>query len=203
MARTRTSPNKYVVHGLYTPSCALEGRLIQARFHQQIERKKLFDNNDDDNGTDDSFDNDINTDPRDTYPSKVSVAKRKAVEDEQRLVAFNKRKKVNAEQVEEIAQLKAEVAMKDEEIDSLKEEFSKNKKLVEVMQVELQKAIEEKEAAEEAKERATECNICFETKDERFALKPCGHVMCSSCRWNFNKCPTCSELVSGHLRLHL
>jgi len=93
--------------------------------------------------------------------------------------------------------------MKDGEIDSLKEGFSKNKKLVEVMQDELQNAREEKEQADDERDRATECNICFETKDERYALKPCGHVMCSSCRWNFNKCPTCSELVSGHLRLHL
>ena len=58
--------------------------------------------------------------------------------------------------MEEIAQLKAEVAMKDEEIDSLKEGFNKNKKLVEVMQVELQEAIDEKERAEVEKERATE-----------------------------------------------
>ena len=110
---------------------------------------------------------------------------------------------MHAEQVEEIAQLKAEVAMKDEEIDSLKEGFSKSKKLVDVMQVELKNAKEEKDRAENERDIATECKICFEIKDERYALKPCGHVMCSSCRWNFTKCPTCSESVSGHLRLYL
>ena len=110
---------------------------------------------------------------------------------------------MHEKQLEEIEQLKEENTQLKDENASLKEGFNKNKKLVEVMQAELQNAIEEKDKAEDEKERATECNICFETKDERYALKPCGHVMCSSCRWNFNKCPTCSELVSGHLRLHL
>jgi len=190
----------------HTPSRAIQDAEIIARFHRQLEGVKigLFNDNNGNGGAGVSLDNnDINTDPHDTYPSKVSAAKRKAVEDEQRLVAFNKRRKVHEKQLEEIAQLKDEIAMKDGEIDSLKEGFSKNKKLVEVMQDELQNAREEKEQADDERDRATECNICFETKDERYALKPCGHVMCSSCRWNFNKCPTCSELVSGHLRLHL
>ena len=156
MARTRTSPNKYVVHGLYTPSCALEGRLIQARFHQQIERKKLFENNDD-NGTDDSFDNDdINTDPRDTYPSKVSAAKRKVVENEIRAAAAKKRKKVQGELRDKMGQLKATIhwlkatiAMREEEVASLKEGASNSKKLIEDMQAELKSTKEELEDKQE------------------------------------------------------
>jgi len=38
---------------------------------------------------------------------------------------------------------------------------------------------EEKQRIEDEKELALECKICFEVKEERYALVPCGHIMCS------------------------
>ena len=92
MARTWTSPNNIVAaHGTHNPSRAIQDAEIIARFHRQLEGVKigLFNDNDNDTAGVSLDNNDIDTDPHDTYPSKVSAAKRKAVKDEQRLVAFN------------------------------------------------------------------------------------------------------------------
>ena len=62
---------------------------------------------------------------------------------------------------------------------------------------------EEKQRIEDEKELALECKICFEVKEERYALVPCGHIMCSVCKDNYRECPTCSRHVDSHLRVHL
>jgi len=62
---------------------------------------------------------------------------------------------------------------------------------------------EEKQSIEDEKELALECKICFEVKEERYALVPCGHIMCSVCKESYRECPTCSRHVDSHLRVHL
>lgn len=148
MARTWTSPNNIVAaHGAHTPSRAIKDAKIIARFHRQLEDVKigLFDDNNDNDAAAVSFDNDdIKIDPYNTYPAKVSAAKREAVFKTIRADAAKKRKMVHEKHLEEIEQLKEENTQLKDENASLKEGFNKNKKLVEVMQVELQKAKEEK-----------------------------------------------------------
>lgn len=61
----------------------------------------------------------------------------------------------------------------------------------------LENVREEKRAVEREKNAALlalECKICFEVKDENFALVPC-KVSCASC-------PTCSSNINSHLRLY-
>ena len=64
----------------------------------------------------------------------------------------------------------------------------------------------QKEAREEAKaiaERAKECPICFEVKDENYALDPCGHILCLDCKDLISTCPTCQTAISGRIRLYM
>ena len=62
---------------------------------------------------------------------------------------------------------------------------------------------EEKQRVEDEKELALECKICLEVREERYALVPCGHIMCSVCKERYSACPTCSRHVKSQLRVHL
>jgi len=61
----------------------------------------------------------------------------------------------------------------------------------------------EKQRIEDEKELALECKICLEVREERYALVPCGHIMCSVCKERYSACPTCSRHVKSQLRVHL
>ena len=62
---------------------------------------------------------------------------------------------------------------------------------------------EEKQRVEDEKELALECKICLDVREERYALVPCGHIMCSVCKERYSACPTCSRHVNSQLRVHL
>ena len=82
--------------------------------------------------------------------------------------------------------------------------------LLEVKQEAIKKASRAEErarAAEEEKEAAhfkLECPICFELDGDRYAIVPCGHVMCSKCndRYIQNICPSCQYSIAFRLKLH-
>jgi len=88
-------------------------------------------------------------------------------------------------------------------------QHEQNQKMVKVKEekvaaeTSLKSVREEKQRIEDEKELALECKICFEMKEERYALVPCGHIMCSVCKESYRECPTCSRHVDSHLRVHL
>lgn len=49
---------------------------------------------------------------------------------------------------------------------------------------------------------ADECPICFEPRENRTALVPCGHILCGGCAAKYNaSCPVCREAVSSRMRV--
>ena len=78
----------------------------------------------------------------------------------------------------------------------------KEKRLVKIKQEQVETRAD-LQRVEDEKELALECKICFEVKEERYALVPCGHIMCSVCKESYSECPTCSRHVESHLRVHL
>ena len=78
----------------------------------------------------------------------------------------------------------------------------KEKRLVKIKQEQVETRAD-LQRVEDEKELALECKICFEVKEERYALVPCGHIMCALCKNSYSECPTCSRHVESHLRVHL
>jgi hypothetical protein len=57
----------------------------------------------------------------------------------------------------------------------------------------------------EQNEEEKECGVCFEVKEKRSGLAPCGHVFCEVCAQKAYEedgvCPICQQKIEGKLGL--